>query len=626
MTFTLRLMLVFALLLSAGPGLFGADEKKNNDLLRPQHPKVQKAIREALQVTEKKLGNKNQQCMGGYQMLDLQATVEGRRCLGNKRPCISPDLEPHFLTIATMPLMHLFGTYESGLAAMLLAGYINEARAAKNQELASHIEACLERLEEIAKGLSKSISKQGSWGYPVAYPSLPELKNYPKGQDDNHSTAQYAILGLEAARSCGVEVDKGIFKKAAEAFFKSQTENGGWNYGIGSRFNKHYTKPYVAMTCVGIATLCLAKGYSNAEACDSAIQRAIDYLQTAYKPDDLPCIEGSQPWWAYSMYCVERAGVFMKTDTFGTIDWYDVGAREILKIQKPNGEFVPAIPFQGDTAFCILFLSKGSASLGNYADTIEELSIEEIQIRSLITEWEQKKSKPGAVAEFAKLLGSKGGKIAWPVLGKIVSDNRQDPHTAFHKLDAELPGHLDTSLRNPPANPSDGWAILDQWMLLQALHDNKAFLEFDKKIRNIKTPFAEPLPKLWSWLRENPPGSRFATQALPSLSPEDWTQLVDKAPLTASLVLSRAEADSPGLEILRKRIASIDPVSPKPGDLHLMYYLRGSNPFPASEPMRTEEGRRILRVLRDGDEELPSAADNAIIEEILLSCLPATSP
>lgn len=621
-----RLIPTLILLLALGSGLGAAESAENSGLLRPHHPKVQEAIRRALKITEKSLKNKKPTTVTGYVMLDLQATVEGRRCLGNKRPCLGPDVEPYFLAIARMPLMHLFSTYEAGLAAMLLAGYINEAKGAKDPELASNIEACQARLEEIASGLVSSISTQGSWGYPVAYSSGPKLPNYPKGQDDNHSTAQYAILGLEASRRCDIAVDNSIFKRAAEAFLDSQTSNGGWNYGTGSMFKRSYTKPYVAMTCVGIATLCLAQDESNSKACNRSIKRALGYLRAAYKPEDLPCITENNTWWAYSMYCVERAGVFMKTDTFGEIDWYDVGAREILRLQRPDGAFAPMSSAPGDTAFCILFLSKGSASLGNYADTIEELSIEEIQIRSLIEEWKNRKQKRESVAEYARLLGSKGGKIAWPVLRKIVADNALDPHMVFGKVDSELPGHLDMTPRNPQATPPDEWALIDQWMLLQIMHDDKAFLELDSQILRNKALSTEPLSRLWSWLRKNPPGSRFAAEPLPTLSPEEWKLLVEKAPLTASLALSRASADSQGLEILKQRLATINPKSPKPEDLSLMYYLRGANPFPASEPMRTEEGARTLRALKDGLEAPSPTTDIAIIEEILLSCLPASAP
>jgi hypothetical protein len=79
--------------------------------------------------------------------------------------------------------------------------------------------------------------------------------------------------------------------------------------------------------------------------------------------------------WLYYVWSVERLGVLLGQDTFGTTNWFELGSKTLLSRQNPDGSWgvtpeqpnyeKSLIPFQPDTAFALLFLKK--ANLGSEA-------------------------------------------------------------------------------------------------------------------------------------------------------------------------------------------------------------------------------------------------------------------
>ena len=66
----------------------------------------------------------------------------------------------------------------------------------------------------------------------------------------------------------------------------------------------------------------------------------------------------------YAFYGVERIGVASGYKYLGKVDWYTVGSERLVKSQHPDGSWTSSEPGAGpltDTAFALLFLSRGSA-------------------------------------------------------------------------------------------------------------------------------------------------------------------------------------------------------------------------------------------------------------------------
>lgn len=226
-----------------------------------------------------------------------------------------------------------------------------------------------EAMQADIKYLEDSLMPDGWSYYKLADGSQP-------GNADNSNT-QYALLGLYEARRAGVPVSDATLQKVRAIYQTSQVRDGGWAYKPASKTST------LTMTTAGICNLLiagdeLARGKAvlrpdgSAEKCgeyddNEALVRALAWLGERF-PARLTLNNAEDRLGSpfYALYGLERAGRLTGQRYFGGHDWYVVGARHLVEIQKPDGSWAGAagrgtLDYQPvvATSFALLFLSKG---------------------------------------------------------------------------------------------------------------------------------------------------------------------------------------------------------------------------------------------------------------------------
>lgn len=188
------------------------------------------------------------------------------------------------------------------------------------------------------------------------------------------SNSQFAILGLHAAQSAGVDIDEQVWIDAKaywEGVFNRRSSGFGYTPGASSTGS---------MTCAGICSLTiieenLAEGSSRArgnsiECCQTdprnpMIEDGINWLGRNFSVLRNPAPMGDAHVSAvfYYLYSLERAGRLTGRRFFGQHDWYREGTAAILKKQRLDGSWLGSQFMENErplaTAMALLFLSKG---------------------------------------------------------------------------------------------------------------------------------------------------------------------------------------------------------------------------------------------------------------------------
>src|SRR5688500_6492197 len=150
-------------------------------------------------------------------------------------------------------------------------------------------------------GMKSKADAEGFWGYHV--------NDGPTGYYD-HSTSQFALLGIWACQQAGREVPTQFWKKSEEVWAKHQHEDGSWGYTV-----KKPPEPRMSMTLAGVATLFLAQDYtriSDGIECkgnifDERLVRGTKYIRDNFQQAlTLGTQEGRK---YYTLYGVERVAM-----------------------------------------------------------------------------------------------------------------------------------------------------------------------------------------------------------------------------------------------------------------------------------------------------------------------------
>ena len=247
----------------------------------------------------------------------------------------------------------------------------------------------------MAAVLLRCQSSNGSFGYG------PEGET--KGWTD-HSNAQYGLLGLKAARRCGVAIKPEVFRRALDHFLGAQEGDGpvvarrreggvdapgrtvgttrvvskdrarGWGYqGSGGCTG--------SMTAGGVSSLVICRGELMGTAgyggsldgkTVQAIRDGIAWLGRNFSVTSNPKGGG---WHHYYLYGLERAGVLAGVAWMGDHDWYGEGAEQLMRTQGKEGAWGVSMVrdrkrgskaravVQGDlldTCFALLFLKRAT--------------------------------------------------------------------------------------------------------------------------------------------------------------------------------------------------------------------------------------------------------------------------
>jgi RNA polymerase sigma factor (sigma-70 family) len=185
---------------------------------------------------------------------------------------------------------------------------------------------------------------------------------------DNSNTF-YALLGLRAAAEAGVPVNADVWTLAHRYWSAAQRRDGGWGYTADMNLSTS------SMTCEGIASLILtrarqAEGQESPEGAgirdcgthnDPALSRGIVWLTNNFHvSENFP---NGQQWKFYFLDVLEQAGQLSGERLFSENDWFQDGARELIRTQSLTtgewrGTFSEHEPLIA-TSFALMFVCRG---------------------------------------------------------------------------------------------------------------------------------------------------------------------------------------------------------------------------------------------------------------------------
>ena len=186
----------------------------------------------------------------------------------------------------------------------------------------------------------------------------------PDSGNDN-SNSQYAVLGVWAAVQANIEVPAQYWPMILGHWSRCQRANGGWPY------NQDRDRVFGTMTAAGVATLfvCFDQIYAKQFVrCRGTFRlrplvKGLEWLEKNF-PATITLENDSYPrvrqWKYYYLYNVERVGLASGYKYFGKADWYKLGAEQLLKRQKGEGDFHDSHAGEiVDTGYALLFFQRG---------------------------------------------------------------------------------------------------------------------------------------------------------------------------------------------------------------------------------------------------------------------------
>jgi hypothetical protein len=194
------------------------------------------------------------------------------------------------------------------------------------------------------------------------------------------SNSQYGALGVWYAADAGLEVPFSYWHKVETAWEKGQSADGGWPYHMGEN------SPYASMTAAGVATLYITHDYLHTHDTDLdsktttnvPLQRGIQWLSDHFAVDHNVGLDpepgsdeppprafgraqrvGTGTFVNYMLFGFERVGEATGLTRLGTHEWFDEGADYLCAQQQADGSWVNTNGAESDTAYSLLFLSRG---------------------------------------------------------------------------------------------------------------------------------------------------------------------------------------------------------------------------------------------------------------------------
>ncbi len=255
-------------------------------------------------------------------------------------------------------------TYVLGFRLIL---YAELYRQAEHKHEAVKKEGLRKAMGRDAKMLADFQLVNGAWDYRKAAKGATAAWDF--------SNTQLAVLGLQQAALCGVEIPTEVWVKVQELYLDKQRPDGGWNYGRPP-YDDHAS--YGSMTAAAVASLLITRdmlapglgcpcrdgrssGHRNPQV-DLAIARGAKWLGDNFETRDNPLaiVPFSSVGIYYWLYAVERVAIATGFKYLGPHNWYAEGAHAIIGQMQGSGAVSNgiggAVP---NTAFALLFLIKG---------------------------------------------------------------------------------------------------------------------------------------------------------------------------------------------------------------------------------------------------------------------------
>jgi hypothetical protein len=183
-----------------------------------------------------------------------------------------------------------------------------------------------------------------------------------KGGWDN-SNSQYGLLGVWSAvdAEVGIEIPIQYWALVNHHWETCQLHDGGWGYSRGEA-GPGGGQATLTMTCAGLASEFVTHEYLEPVQIGDkpgripfspAIKKGLEWFEKGSN-----CITGA-PGNGYALYGVERVGLASGFKFFGQHDWYRELAAHAVTAQAADGSFVGQWGLVPNTAYYLLFLSRG---------------------------------------------------------------------------------------------------------------------------------------------------------------------------------------------------------------------------------------------------------------------------
>lgn len=209
--------------------------------------------------------------------------------------------------------------------------------------------AYLPQIELAARYLMRAQQDSGGWSYTES------------GTTDN-SNSQFALLGLNSAAQCGVDVPDVVWQRARQDDAAGQNRDGGWHY------RSRAGESYGSMTAAGVASLYICETWLHIKSGRCGVyldERNLDgglaWMASHFSVTRNP---GNDMWKFYYLYALERVGVILAQRYFGQRDWYREGVEHLVgdptrMVAAPSRYEWPLL----QNCFMLLFLAKGNAPI-----------------------------------------------------------------------------------------------------------------------------------------------------------------------------------------------------------------------------------------------------------------------
>lgn len=208
--------------------------------------------------------------------------------------------------------------------------------------------------------------------------------NYQGRARGDLSNSQFAVLALEIGLQNEISIPVDVFRDVAEDFVVAHAagteevryailyKSAGWE-GVtegttrvvqsralagGWTYNGDAGSPSLNMTAAGVSSLLIArKALQDQEAFNGPLAEAVEEK-----------LRAGLGWMSkrvrqyfgdfYGIYSLEKAADIGSIHSLDGVDWYDEGARYLLRLQRPDGSWGSEV----DTSFALLFLTRATRS------------------------------------------------------------------------------------------------------------------------------------------------------------------------------------------------------------------------------------------------------------------------
>lgn len=265
-----------------------------------------------------------------------------------------------------------------------------------------------------------------AWSYPLG-----EGGAFPMAMDTDNSNTQYAVLALREAHLAGVRVEDETWRDIQTYYERCQLPTGGWAYHgfqVGLIGGERLTMTAAGVCGLLISGMSLHKNKENLFAdgrvtnCGNLSQndplaRGLKRLGQTFR---IRQGRAELSYYFYNLYGLERAGRLSGMRFFhdaddDNIDWYRIGAADLLRNQQANGKWSGASVDGIDviaTSFALLFLSKGKTPVLMFKMTHG-------QNRTLTGDWNNDRNDVRNLTDFCSLeLFKKNGRsipLTWQI-------------------------------------------------------------------------------------------------------------------------------------------------------------------------------------------------------------------